>query len=288
MKMLTIIAVGLLGTTACLSTVSTKTVKREGLKNEKKGHEILTEAWETQGMNLLHTHQTYHVKGHDQWKGMLGKIGKVWPENESNIELKYAVGSFDGQVTFLDGKREGLVAGLQSWQYYEQEKGKELEFKKKQNARITFGISAYQYFFELLDRLKQAPIVVYGGEKEFKGNSYDLVFVTWEKLKTHKEHDQYCLWINKKTKVLDYAEYTLHDTYLPGGSMIPGAIEFADYKKVDGILIPFTQYIYAAGVKKKQEKYLHKLSVSSFEFDSFNDSLLYPNKTIEKIGDSKL
>ena len=174
--------------------LQTREVKRQGLAPEsiqERGQELLRAAWEAQGMAHLHEHKTYSVTAQDEWKGLLGKMGKPWPEARSAMRFKYEIGSFDSQVEFLDGKEEGLIAGLQSWKYYEIEPGQEPEFKDELNERISFGLSAFHYFFELGDRLSRAPIVTYAGEKEHRGETYDMVFATWETTEPHMGHDQY-------------------------------------------------------------------------------------------------
>ena len=141
----------------------------------------------------------------------------------------------------------------------------------------------------MISRLKKAPIISYAGQKEFRGQMYDLVFCTWKTKKPHKEHDQYLVWVNKKTGTMDIVQYTIRENYLkmPGAQMMGGAIEFANFKEVNGIVIPFTQYVYAIKPKKKQERYLHRLEISQFEFDSFNEEELIVDKKIKVGGDYK-
>jgi hypothetical protein len=202
--------------------------------------------------------------------------------------LKYATGTFDSQVEFIDGKKKGEKRGLQSWNYYVIPAGDSIaKFKKKPHARTEFGLAAFHYFFELVDRLRKVDLITYAGEKEFNGKTYELVFVTWGKLKTHKKHDQYMLWINKQTSLLEYCEFTIHDSFLPGGNTIPGSIEFTSLKEINGVKIPFEQYVYIGSPKKKHSKYLHKLTVTDFKFDSFDLEELYPNKDLKRNGDNK-
>ena len=275
---------------SCMADLRSPMLKKEGLSqsNVDKGRAILQEAWEKQGFNHLAKFKTYAAKGQDRWKGMLGKMGKVWPEAKSSLELKYAIGTFDGRVSFLDGKRKGEQAGLQSWKYYEVDENGTTEFMKR-NVRIRFGLAAYQYFFELGDRMMKAPIVSYSGEKEFRGKQYDQVFVSWHKAKAHKQNDQYLLWINKETKMIEFSTYTLRDNYLPmpGGRALFGSIEYGDFRNVQGVMIPHLHSIYINNPKKKNSKFLHKMKVSNFQFDAFELDELYPNKSLKRLGDTK-
>ena len=277
----------------CMYDLRSKTIKKEGItiENTAKGEKILDRAWKKQGYDKLKDHSVYSFHGSDTWKGMLGKMGKIWPEMKAEMEFKYQIGTFDGQVTFVDGKQSGDVAGLQNWNYYEISNN-ETVFKdkdKKKNRRKVFGIAAFQYFTEMISRIKNAPIISYAGEKEFRGQQYDLVFCTWGTDKPHIEHDQYLAWINKETGLMDFTQYTIRDTYLkpPGYKMIGGAIEFADFKNIDGIMIPHEHLVYPIKLQKKTKKNLHRLIISGFKFDAFDVEELRVDKAIKPGGDFK-
>lgn len=275
---------------SCIADIRTATIKKEGITpdNEKKGKAILDQVWERQGMEAFTAHSVYSYKGQDTWQGMLGKMGKLWADNQTQLEFKYAINTFDGKATFLDGKRTGTSVGLQSWEYYEQAPGAEVEFMKKEK-RAVFGLAAFQYFNEMPDRLIRVPIISFAGEKTFRGNTYDQVFVTWHKPEPHKENDQYLMWVNQKTGMVDYVVYTLRDNYLkmPGGKTFYGSIEYGDYKTIDGAEVSHKHTVYLKMPKKKESKNLHQLIVTDFQFDDFEAAELYPNSKLAKLGDTK-
>lgn len=267
---------------SCLHDVRSRMLKQEGItaENTAKGKQILDKVWKKQGVDKLEQRSTYAFRGFDTWQGQLAKIGKLWPDLKTNIDFKYQVGTTDGQLTFIDGERKGTIAGLHKSNYYEIKNG-ETEFldkNAKSNIRAFFGLSHIQYFTELLGKLRDAPIISYAGQKEFKEKQYDLVFCTWEKPEPHLEHDQYLLWINQKTGLLDYIEYSVREPHVkpPGYKMIGGALEYADYRDVDGVLIPHDQIVYGIKKKTNQNKFLHRLKISDFQFDSFNVEELNP------------
>lgn len=276
---------------SCLADIRPSLIKREGitLENEEKGRKILQQAWKKQGFDKLERYETYSVKGIDTWQGMMGKMASPWPEAKSNMLFRFEVGSFNSQVKYLAGKRANITEGLQSWNYYEFEEGKTPQ-KKELNLKTRFGLSAYHYFFELVDRLKRAPIVAWAGEKDFDGARYDVVFVTWEKAEAHDEHDQYQLLINQETGMLDYAIYTIREAFLkmPGAKAFYGSIKYSDYKNIEGVMIPFTQTVFLNKPHKKEKKNMHQLKVSEFKFDAFEKELLKPFHEIEETGDSKV
>ena len=276
---------------SCMADLRPALIKKEGITtvNEAKGKRILQEAWEKQGYDQLKQKQSYSYHAEDSWKGLMGRMGKPWPEAKSNMFFKYEVGSFDSQVKYLDGKKANTFAGLQSWNYYEFDENEQPQ-KMKMNNRVRFGLSAYQYFFEMLDRLKQAPIISWAGEEIFIGQRYDIIFVTWEKIEPHMGHDQYKLLINKKTKRLDYAIYTLRENYLkiPGSRVFYGSVKYENYQEVDGIWVPHTQTVFLNKPKKKMKRNLHQLKVSDFKFNSFDLTLLKPFEDVKSTGNSKI
>ena len=258
--------------------------------NAKKGKDLLHAAWKAQGMDKLRSHQVYQLEGEDHWKGAMGKLSTLWPEARIDLRFRYAINTFDSQIEFLSGERLGTKIGLQSWQYYEQEPDAEPTFEVATNAKHRFGLAAIQYFFELADRLRDAPIISFAGSREAFDNTYDLVFVTWESVEPHQQHDQYRLWINQATKRMEVAEYTIRDApqKLPGSQAFYGSIRFEDFREVEGMMIPFQQYVFLNAPKKDLEQYIHKLTFSKVEFDTFDLSELYPNPDLEKLGDDKM
>ena len=275
---------------SCMVDLRPPLIKKEGIakSNVEKGKKILQEAWLKQGFHQLHEHSTYSFNGNDTWKGLMGKIGKPWPDAKSNMFFQFEVGTFDSQVKYLDGKKANVSSGLQSWNYYEFEEGAKPQ-KMKMNKRVRFGLSAYQYFFEMLDRMKNAPIISWAGEEKFLGKKYDIVFVTWNKVEPHMGNDQYKLLINQETKLLDYAIYTLRENYLkmPGGRSFHGSVKYDDYRAVNGILIPHKQTVFLNKPKKNDHKNVHQLLVTDFRFDSFDVSLLKPFSEVTPTGNSK-
>ncbi len=252
-----------------------------------KGKELLHHAIVSQGLDRMDRHQVYEVKAEDHWQGLFGTLGKLWPDSKAALQFRFDVGSFDSQVTFLDGKKEGMTAGLQDWNYYEQARNGEVEFMEKANKKHRFGLSAFHYFFELPNRLASAEIVKYVGEKKWRGQVYDQVFISWGEEQPHDLDDQYLAWINKSTGLLEVCEFTIRDAYLPGPKGFFGTILYRDYREVEGVSIPFQQVIFKNKAGKNESDYLHQLTVESFEFDSFDKDILYPSRELGMSADAK-
>ncbi len=288
LKLIALLLIAFSFSSGCkIADLQTEVVKSNASEGEKKGRALLNQAWHQHGMVMLAQLENYQVIGKDHWRGLAGSLGKMWPTNDELMRWRFIVNSFDSQLTILEGKKTGFTAGLQSWQYYEGKDSTQLEFKNKPNRKISFGLAAFHYFFELSDRLKSVPIVRFAGEQSYNGQVYDLVFATWAPITPHKEHDQYLLYISRTTNRLELASYTIRDNYLPGAKSFFGTIVFDDFRKVNGVEVPFIQSIYIGGPPRKKSKYLHRLKVEKFRFNAFEDEALRIDPNLKPQGDQK-
>ncbi|MFK7925359.1 MAG: hypothetical protein AB8H47_25615, partial [Bacteroidia bacterium] len=182
---------------------------------------------------------------------------------------------------------------VQSWQFYEQNKGtssvKNADTGVEAN-NLEFGMVIFHYFLELPYRLKNAPIKRYYGERSLRGQAYNLVFASWGSESPNPDYDQYILWINTETKLVDYCVYTLRDNTNPVTRQKYGSIAYQDYRDIEGFKVPFNMPVLLDdGVirAKSLDKYFHQLSLASFTFGGFEESELYPLADIPKMMDAK-
>lgn len=262
---------------------------KQAAQNEKKGKALLQKAWKAHGVDSMNAHQVYQFTAVDTWKGMMGGMAKLWPQEVSKLSIKYVPNTFDAQLTFLDGKTKGQVVGMQSWNYYEKPVGGKINFDVEDNGRHIFGMAAFQYFTELAGRLSGAELIRYIGETTFKEKAYHQIFATWGSLEGNAEHDQYIIYLNQKTNLVDYVSYTIRENYLdmPGSGMFYGTMGFSDFRTIDGFQVPFTQSVFMNGPSENNDDFIHQLKLESFSFDGFELAELYPNKSIQAGGDSK-
>ena len=66
-----------------------------------------------------------------------------------------------------------------------------------------------------------------------------------------------------------------------------GSIRFSDFRDVEGVKVPFIHHIFV-NKPKKDRKYLHRLVISDFAFDTFDVSELRPDQQLPLMGDVKL
>ncbi len=193
-------------------------------------------------------------------------------------------GSFTSQMKLLDGPEKGLVIGLQNWRLY-QIKADQVQHTP-QEERTRFYPPALHYFHELPFRLLSAPDVVALGKADFAGRSFERVFVTWGGVEPHEAHDQYIVWIDAKTGWIASCRYTVREAF----DSATGTIFFEDFRKVDGVWIPFVQTIVLDTHEDldavPKESWFHRLQLEHARFDQVTPEALMPLPA-QQTGDRK-
>lgn len=246
---------------------------------------LLAKTVKKHGFDKINQFSTYEIIVNDHWKGLMGKMGNSWDwTKDDDFAFRFSVGDFDGQLEVLEGKKTGFVAGIQSWDYYEKVDGNYQTDIKDDDGKI-FNLAAIHYFFELPSRLSSnASFVRYAGEDEVRGIKVDKVFISWKNEAT-KDYDHYVLWISKETGLIDAVQFTTREA--PAPKFLSSTIQFEDYKNIDGIFIPFKQSVQLGEPKDKTSKYIHQITIKTFEWDKFPISDIRPFSEIKAVGDNK-
>jgi hypothetical protein len=206
--------------------------------------------------------------------------------NNKEMQLRLATNSFDGQVEYKDGRKKNDIRGVQSWKGYKAEAG-DSELKRKKPNRYTWGLATYHYLLEAPMHLPDAEIIRYAGPKELEGVTYETVYITWGSEAPNKDYDRFLAYINPETKHIDLLEVTINDFFLP----MPKGLQHATvrYQRKEtsiGAFLPSDVRIQLKGPKKPDNK-VYSFSLTNYQFDSFDKSLLYPMKEVEYIGFKK-
>lgn len=282
-------------TTSCKIADISKDATLEIEASQKIASQKLSEVISAQGFNIMASKNTFEFTATDNWPGLMGQMVKIWPDQKSTLKFKHNFNTFDGNALFLDGQKEGDLIGIQSWNYYEKSKGSEkiqsfLIDENKDKKPLAFAMVIYHYFLELPYRLNQAPIKRYYGQQTKNGQTYDLVFASWLSEAPSSDYDQYIVWINTKTKLVDYCIYTLRDNTNLITRKKYGSIAYEDYRNIDGFMVPFNMPVMLDdGVIKNETttNYFHQFTIHDFAFSGFDEEELYPISGIEKQIDTK-
>ena len=268
-----------------LKDLRSSQLKENGLQEShiESGKKLLHEVVELQNLEKLEDSPNYRLLVRDHWNKQYGLNINPWPgKNNVLMELKYAFGTFDGKVEWLKSEMKNSGYGIQSWQLYKYEA--EEKPKKTEDKDLEFIIPTMQYFMELPYRLNKAPIITHMGSTSSGKIEYDRVFVTWENPEPNK-NDQYILYINKETGLIDRTTYTIRDNFMWTPKSFYGTVLYSNYREVNGILFPFQIDVYP--FDKIEKKEVHTFKVESIHIADYNSKELYPFPELPKIGDSK-
>lgn len=71
-----------------------------------------------------------------------------------------------------------------------------------------FFYLAVQHLIEFPFQMESANIVEHIGQQSWNGSKYELIFATWNNFEPNNEIDQYIIWINKETGLIDRFDAT--------------------------------------------------------------------------------
>lgn len=98
-----------------------------------------------------------------------------------------------------------------------------------ESGKFKEGLNAIAYFVLLPYKLSEPAVnLKYLGETTFENNTYEKIYVTFNKEDGGKDHqDEFCYWINKDSHTMDYLSYA------NGG---PRLRKVTKRQKVDGVI----------------------------------------------------
>ncbi len=269
-------------------------LRSEDLKNnkitnsEQKGKELLIAAKLAMGYDKLANTEVYEADAIFDWKGFwLIMPMNTFPANNDNLlKLRYATNSFDGQVEYLEGRKKGIIQGIQSWEGYKVKRRSE-ELKQHEHDRYIWGLATYHYLLEAPMHLPDAQIIRYAGIKEFDGVIYETVYVTWGSEEPNKEFDRFLVYINPNTKFIDILEVTINDYFITMPKGLQHATARYERKATSiGTYLPSNIIIQFKGPKGMENK-VYSIGLDNYTFDTFDKEILYPIENLDYVGFSK-
>lgn len=263
-------------------------LKNNTSSDVEKGKKLLKNAYLKMGYDKFAKTTNYEVGSLFKWKfpWTIMPMNALPGNKGKNIRFRFNSNDFNGQVTYLEGRKKGKTYGLQSWKDYRFKKKEDLKTKKSK--RYNWGLATYHYVIEAPMRLLGADIIRYAGEKEFDGKQYDLVYATWGQDAPHKEHDQWLVYINKQSGMIDLTEITINDFFLPMPPGMKGATIQTERKLTsNGSYLPSFVTI-QLGKPKSTKKHVYTFELNDYKFDVFPQEELSPLKEVEQVGDAKI
>lgn len=158
----------------------TTALKSKSIENpEQQGRALLQAAKIAMGYDQLAQTKVYEAGAKFNWNSMwlVMPMNSFPGTNKKDLQLRLATNSFDGQVEYLEGRKENTIMGLQSWEGYKTAFNS-TDHEQHDRERYKWGLATYHYLIEAPMHLTTAEIVRYAGTKELDGIEYDIVYVT--------------------------------------------------------------------------------------------------------------
>lgn len=205
-------------------------------KDFTKGKALLKEMQNAYGGmdNYLAQKTGTYAQIADWYEDKMGISG--WDELPQQFQMTSILGTDDCEFTLLNGPNKSQTWGVQDWKSYQNKNGqKDFVRNEKYHHKLIYK----NYWFQFPFRISEAPIIAYAGESTVKGKTYDLLYATWGSEFANEEYDQYVLYLDKETRLVEWLNFTLREK----ANFAKITAQFTDFKSINGIVSPFSQYI---------------------------------------------
>ncbi len=283
------VAVGFLALVGCShKDLRNGLVLEEAPDAEERGRAVIDTGNDAMGMAALAETELYSATANFDWKQpwRFMPMNGLRGNHHNDIRFRFATGTFDSQVEFLEGARQGDVRGLQSWQGYKQESTTAV-VEPTNSAKHDWALATYHYLNDMPLLAPSAEFVAFAGTEVLNGQAYELVYVTWGSLEPNKQYDRMMLWYNADTHFLDMAEVTINDFFLPmPPAMRYATVRFERSETVIGAHLPH-QVTIQLGAPGGLDSYVYSYSMRDYTFDAQELAILYPIDGLPYYGASK-
>jgi hypothetical protein len=152
-------------------------------------------------------------------------------ENVQKFQAKLKLYHQGTEYKFLNGKKEGQAIGFdgRSYRYVGTKKVYE------GSTSISLYLDPLQSYFEWHQTLLHSPTLEVIGTKRIKDVQYLISYVTEGPTQALDMYDQYLLYINAEKHRIDYIEFTMRKLM----KSYKGVVHYKNFKRVQGVLIPF-------------------------------------------------
>ena len=262
-KLLAVVLMSILFS-SCLSDLRPKSRRSTSAytaEMRQKGIEILEKYAMVSGQETWDNIQSYQIFLNDDYFGTMGKLAQPFGQKRNQFRIEFYPNENSGSLLLLNGKKKGMVWGYNEGNTYVKETVNGA-IKDVENKKIKFWLPTYQYFIELPFRISNADQIYHMGEEKYGLYNYDKVLVTWKQTAPQKKLDQYLIWVNQGTGLVDKLEFTLRDQagFLKSTAIIS---EHIVYK---GVVIPGLIKVYT---REGSRNPLHVMRPHNFTVTSY-------------------
>lgn len=208
------------------------------------------------GYNTYKSFESVRLRGTDLWHSRFVRFFTPVTEQEQEFDVIFATAGGTIKYIFLNGKRKGQYIGLENGKTYRATKEKR-EFADSSEIRVY--LEPLTDYFQWPYKLYGSPVLLYAGEENIENEAYHLLFASSGGVAASPEHDQYVIYISKKTYHVDYIDFTLRSLF----ESYKGTLHYRDFRTVQGLVVPF--FIGASDTIENKD-FVHEFLFSEIQF----------------------
>lgn len=210
------------------------------------------------GYNTYKSFESVRLRGADVWHSSFVRLFTPVTEQEQKFEVVFATKGGEISYIFLNGTRKGQSIGVANGKTYRVVEEKR-EFSDSSKIRVY--LEPLTHYFQWPYKLFESPVLLYAGEDNIENQSYHLIFASSGGVAASPEHDQYVIYVNKKTHYVDYIDFTLRSLF----ESYKGTLHYRDFRNVQGLVVPF---FIGASDAVENEDFVHEFLFSEIQFSS--------------------
>ena len=252
----------LLGLNGCkLSDLRTDNMRNEMLAAgaKQKARTLMQDAYIAHHAAQWEKFETFEVDFQEKFYRL--KFASAFPKGEARVKLEFVPDTYDGRLTFMDGKKAGEQWGLTDWASWKRKKGKNIKWKHSK--RTKFWLPTYQYFIQFPVKILEANYWRYAGKRTIDGWACDVLFASWNSAEPQRDMDQYLIYVDQKTKLIRALEYTVRGA----GGWLRGACIYKNYMEVEGVLVPGVMKVLGPKVELNNQQIFHQMEVKGMRIN---------------------
>lgn len=159
-------------------------------------------------------------------------VANIWPRLPQSTRFYWVTGRDDVRADLLEAGRVSETWGVQNWVAYSGAPGEPLRFEK--NEQVNFLLPTIKFFLSAPFLLSKGEILADAGEENIHGRLYRRIFVTWTGAAPRPDFDQYLIYVNARTGLVDYLHFTVREK----NPFAYCTTVLENYREVNGVRFP--------------------------------------------------
>lgn len=231
--------------------------------SEAKGQRLVREMLDAHGLETWQTFDFVHARAADEWfNALFFALGAPYTENPEHVVVAAYTQRFpSARVEFTGGDNAGQVWVVDGDRIRTKAEGEAVETQR--TADDPF-FAAFVHNFPLWPNmpflLASADRATYLDEATWEGRTYDRVLISWGDYAPQADVDQWILWVNRDTRLLERVWFTIR---LAGEDQV-GGYNLREIRDVQGMKIATV----AEGLLGLDEDPLHTYTYRDIRFSN--------------------